>query len=211
MSRSMTESAPLLHPATRIGLWMLLALAAAWLRWEALALLSAALAAGLAGSRNPVFLPMVRRARWLLASLLLVYGFATPGAALWHAFPALSSDGVALGALQAWRIVLMLAGLAVLMAATPAAELISGVHALLRPLAPLGLDRGRFALRLALTLEYARRQTPVRARDWRDALASALEPEPGPAVPVMVETRPFTWRDSLVLGASALALAMGFA
>lgn len=203
------ESASLLHPATRIGLWLLLALAVAWLRWEALALLGAALAAWLAAGRNPVFPAMLRRARWLLASLLLVYGFATPGAALWEAFPALSRDGVALGAMQAWRIVLLLAGLALLMAATPPAALISGIHALLRPLAPLGVDAGRFALRLALTLEYARQQPRVRGGNWREALAAALEPEPGPGAPVVVQARPFTWRDSLALGASALALGLG--
>lgn len=206
----MMESAPLLHPATRIGLWILLALAVAWLRWEALALLSAALALWLAATRNPAFLPLLRRARWLFASLLLVYGFATPGAPLWAAIPAPSWEGVALGAMQTWRIALMLAGLSLLTAATPAAELISGIHALLRPLATLGIDPGRFALRLALTLEYARRQDPVRGRNWRDALAAALEPEPGPSAPVVVDARPFTWRDTLVLGASALALAVGF-
>lgn len=207
----MMESAPLLHPATRIGLWILLALAVAWLRWEALALMSAALAAWLLATRNPVFLPMLRRARWLLASLLLVYGFATPGAALWEGYPALSREGVALGAMQTWRIALMLAGLSVLMAATPPAALISGIHALLRPLATLGLDPGRFALRLALTLEYARQQVPVRGRNWRDSLAAALEPEPGPPAPVVVEARPFTWRDYLAVGASALAIAVGLA
>jgi len=207
----MKESAPLLHPATRIGLWILLALAVAWLRWEALALLSAALATCLAATRNPAFLPMLRRARWLLASLLLVYGFATAGAPLWEAFPALSWEGVALGAMQTWRIVLMLAGLSLLMAATPSAELIAGIHALLRPLATLGLDPGRFALRLALTLEYARQQPQVRGRNWRDALAAVLEPEPGPSAPVLVEARPFTWRDSFVLGASALAFVLGLA
>lgn len=208
---SLPEPTPLLHPATRIGLWLLLALAVAWLRWEALAVLSAALAAALAAGRNPVFWSMLRRARWLLLSLLLVYGFATPGAPLWEALPALSREGVALGAMQAWRIALLLAGLALLMAATPPAALISGIHALLRPLVALGVDAGRFALRLALTLEYARRQAPLRGRDWREALDRALEPEPGPGEPVRLEARPFTWRDSLALGASALALALGFA
>jgi len=207
----MTQSALPLHPATRIGLWLLLALAVAWLRWEALALASAALAAWLAASRNPVFPAMLRRARWLLASLLLVYGFATQGVPLWEALPALSREGVALGAMQAWRIVLLLAGLALLMAATPPAALVSGIHALLQPLAPLGVDAGRVALRLTLTLDYARRQPPLRGRDWRQALAAALEPEPGPGEPVRVEARPFTWRDSLALGASALALALGLA
>ncbi|HSD59503.1 MAG TPA: energy-coupling factor transporter transmembrane component T [Burkholderiales bacterium] len=207
----MKESASLLHPATRIGVWILLALAVAWLRWEALAFLSAVLATWLAATRNPTLMPMVRRARWLLASLLLVYGFATPGTPLWEAVPALSREGIALGGMQAWRIVLMLAGLSLLTAATPSAELVSGIRALLRPLATLGLDPGRFALRLALTLEYARQQAPVGGRNWRDALAAALEPEPGPAVPVIVQTRPFTWRDSLVLGALALALALGLA
>jgi len=105
----------------------------------------------------------------------------------------------------------MLAGLSLLTATTPPAALISGIHALLRPLATLGLDPERFALRLALTLEYARQQAPVRGRNWRDALAAALEPEPGPSAPVVVEARTFTWRDSLALGASALALVLGLA
>lgn len=191
---------PLLHPATRIGVWMLFAAALAAARWEHVGAAGCVLGIWLAWARPPVLLPMLHRARWLLLSLVAVYALATPGAtlALWEGGPGPSAEGLALGLLQAGRIVLMIGALALLLAATPAEELVTGLWALLKPLAPLGVDPERVALRLALTLDYAQRAAPRRPGEWRGALAAALEPEAGPGAPVRLARIPFSWRDSAV-------------
>lgn len=197
---------PLLHPATRIGIWILFAAALAAARWELLVVSGCALGVWLAISKPPMLLTMLRRARWLLLSLVAVYALATPGATLplWEGGPGPSAEGLALGLLQGGRIVGMIGALALLLAATPADELLSGLWALLQPLTPLGVDARRVALRLALTLEYAQRAVPRRPMDWGAALAGALEPEAGEGAPVRLEQIPFTWRD-----AAAGALALG--
>jgi energy-coupling factor transporter transmembrane protein EcfT len=206
-------AAPSLHPATRIGVWILFAAAVAAGRWEFLAASAAVLAGWLALARPAILLPMLRRARWLLLSLVLVYAIATPGAPLplWEGGPGLSAEGLAQGMLQAARIALMIGALALLLAATSVEELIAGLSTLLRPLAPLGVDAERVALRLALTLEYARRRAPRRRGDWSGALAAALEPDTAAPAPVRLPRIPFTWRDGAVAGAAALILFLGLA
>lgn len=190
---------PLLHPATRIGVWILFAAALAAAPWEHVAAAGGALAVWLALARPPMLRPMLRRSRWLLISLVAVYVLATPGAplVLWEGGPGASAEGLALGLLQGGRIVLMIGALALLLAATPAEELVAGLWALLEPLAPLGVDARRVALRLALTLEYAQRVAPARPADWGAALAGALEPDAGEGAPVRLSRLPFTWRDSV--------------
>jgi energy-coupling factor transporter transmembrane protein EcfT len=199
------------HPATRIAVWILFAAGVAMARWQWLVAFGLLLAAWLGLTRPPNLLPMVRRARWLLLSLVLVYALATPGAGLhiWEGGPGFSHDGLSLGLVQAGRIVLMIGALALLLAATPADELVVGLWVLLRPLAPLGLDPQRVALRLALTLEYAQRRGSPRRGDWRNALVSALEPESGTGTPVRLARIPFSWRDGAAVGAALLIFALG--
>jgi energy-coupling factor transporter transmembrane protein EcfT len=202
---------PLLHPATRIGAWVLFAAVLAAARWEFVAAAGCALGIWLALARPPLLRPMLRRARWLLLSLVAVYALATPGATL--ALGGLSAEGLALGLLQAGRLVAMIGALALLLAATPTTELLSGLWVLLRPLAPLGVDAQRVALRLALTLEYAQQAAPRRPGDWSAALAAALEPDAGPGTPVRLARIPFTWRDgaAVAAGMGLLALLPGLA
>jgi len=201
-------SANLLHPATRILLWVFFAAAVATMGWRGLSTGSLLLAVTLAGLRDRACLTMLRRARWLLISLLLVYGLATPGPELVIGelpFP-VSRAGLEAGLLQAWRLVAMIAGLALLLALTPVPQLIAGIHAILSPLRTFGVDPERAALRLSLTLEYARALGRPKGQSWRDALVAALEPDGEPPSRVVMERPPFTWHDSLALAAGAAAL-----
>lgn len=112
-------------------------------------------------------LSILRRMRWLLLSLLVLYGWYTPGAPLieflgdWSP----SAEGVRLGLI---RIVsLLLIGLAVawLLASTMMTDLIAGLIWFLAPGRWIGLPLDRLALRIALTMQAVGelREQPVSA------------------------------------------------
>lgn len=198
----------LIHPATKIALWLGFALAAQGIGFFALALVTPLLVMALimAHALSSALL-MLRRARWLLLPLLLIYAYATPGPALFPALGAISPSlgGLHGGALQAWRLVLLLLGLALLLWSCPRESLLSGLYALLRPFRAMGLDPERIAVRLWLTLHYAQGQTRQNMQGWRGALGSALDPVPGAATEVKLALFTFTWRDTAVIALAALA------
>ncbi len=199
------------HPATKILLWLGFALAVQGSGTALLGLLSVVAVALLLAGRNPEALLMVRRARWLLLSLLLVYSFATPGDAL---FPVLgtfspSFQGMHGGAIQAWRLLLLLLALGLLMRSCPRESLLSGLYVLLQPFRAVGLDADRVAVRLWLTLQYAEQQPRRNAREWWNDLRTAFVPAPVVAAEIALELPGFTWRDILVLMLSGLFLGLG--
>lgn len=155
-------------------------------------------------------LAMLRRARWLLLSLLLIYSYATPGD---PALPALGSlspslQGLHGGAMQAWRLALLLATLALLLHACSRENLLSGIYILLRPFRPLGLDPERVAVRLWLTLYYAEQQPRKSIESLRHDLRATTDPAPGITTHVSIELPAFTWRDTVALMAAALTLGL---
>jgi energy-coupling factor transporter transmembrane protein EcfT len=166
-----------LHPATRLLMWLAFALFLPWLGIPALALVTLALLPFLIAAQNSAFVKLLHRTRWLLLSIFLVYALATPGVELVPSLGAFSptSEGLHSGGLQAWRLAILLAGLALVMAATPGKELLAGIYYLLRPLALLGVASDRIAARIWLTLYYAEQTLHLKPRDWRDKLHSALE------------------------------------
>jgi len=98
---------------------------------------------------------MLRRVRWLLLAILLVYGGFTPGEPL---LPVLggwspSADGMRLGALRVAALVAIVAAVHLLLATTPRGALIGGLLWFGAPARRLGLDDRRFAARLILALE----------------------------------------------------------
>lgn len=98
---------------------------------------------------------MLRRVRWLLLAILLVYGGLTPGEPL---LPALggwspSEDGLRMGALRVAALVAIVAAVYLLLATTSRSALIGGLLWFGAPARRLGLDDSRFAVRLVLALE----------------------------------------------------------
>lgn len=146
---------------------------------------------------------LLRRTRWLLLVLLVSYAYTLPGTAWWPTAGWLSPsvEGVQQGVLRAARLVLMLAGLAVLLATTPRPRLVYGLYTLARPLTWLGLDRRAFAVRLGLTLDYVD-TLPLTPR-WLDALR---EPLPDDTHPTRYALHAERWqsRDSVVILAGLL-------
>jgi len=188
-----------LHPAARILLWCGWAVAVE--RAAQTPLIFLAVAAATAFLFAPVrlqLLRLLRRTRWLLLVLLLTYAYLLPGTAVWPALgwasPAL--EGVQQGVLRVGRLVLMLAGLALLLASTSRPRLIYGLYVLARPLTWLGFDRRAFAVRLGLTLDYVER-TPKPA-NWLDALRVPLPDEATPTT-YTLEAERWQSRDSAVI------------
>ena len=196
------------HPAVQILVWMLLALLAQRLQPLALLALSTVLFGLALRLSAKQLLSLLRRTRWILFSLLLIYAYTTPGTALWVQLGIVSPtrEGLLDGLLQLGRLLSVLSALAILLELLPQAQLISGLYTLAYPLRWLGLSRERIAVRLALTLEYAESAMSDTAKDWRTTISAALQPSATGATHIELRLQPFGVIDGLLLLASAAVL-----
>ncbi|MGM0678909.1 MAG: hypothetical protein ACQESY_03465 [Pseudomonadota bacterium] len=106
-------------------------------------------------------LRMVRRLRWLLFSVLVIYGWFTPGLPVSLPLPDSllpTRIGLETGLLRGITLILILLAAGLLLVTTSRVELIAALYWLLAPLRYLGLQPERFAVRLSLTLAYVDQQ-----------------------------------------------------
>lgn len=166
------------HPAVQILVWVALAIVAQALPAAGLVVLVPLLLGGAAMLDARQLIRLLRRTRWILLSLLLIYAYTTPGSGwlpeLGRYSPTI--EGMGEGCIQLGRLLSMLSALAILLSLLSQAEFISGIHALASPLRWFGLSRERVAVRLALTLEYAEPTMGETAADWKSAIREALRP-----------------------------------
>lgn len=203
-SRPFSSFRVTLHPATRIFCLVALAVVLQAMSWPLMWGLLAVLLLVQWQVRWRDFRRLTRRARWLLLSILLIYAVATPGEYLsgWPDCCAPTYEGLQQGALQALRLVLMLAALALVLAHTAREDFIAGILAWLRPFSALGMTPERFAARLWLTLFYVENNPPglvkrLRLSHWR--LAQLME-EPGePPGELKIPLRIWGWLDMTVM------------
>lgn len=170
------------HPAIQILIWITLAITAQALSAPGLFLMTVALFFVAAKLDSRQLFSLIRRTRWILLSLLLVYAYSTPGVALVTELGRFSPtlEGLSDGLMQLGRLLSMLSGLAILLSLLTQAQFISGIYALAYPLNWFGGSRERVAVRLALTLQYAEPAMRDTAADWKQAIGDALQP-PGEA------------------------------
>jgi energy-coupling factor transporter transmembrane protein EcfT len=128
--------------------------------YKTLLAMGAILSLSLLYYRASGFWRLLRRVRWLLLFLLIIFAFNTPGEYVkqWpldvgQAF-APTYEGLSAGLLQAAKLCIMLAGLSLLLATTDRESLIAGFYLLATPLRIVKLNPERFAARLWLTLHY---------------------------------------------------------
>jgi energy-coupling factor transporter transmembrane protein EcfT len=193
------------HPAALLLTWMLLAVAMQDFHAKQLmfaGVLTMATALKLSATRLCILL---RRTRWIMISLLLVYGYATPGETLWAQAGMFSptQQGLLDGLLQLSRLVFMLASLSAVLSMLSQQQLVGGLYTLVYPLRYLGWSRERIAVRLALTLRYAESSMKDAAADWRGSIEKALAPAADGNQIVELHASAFTWRDALLLVTSA--------
>ena len=192
----------------QILLWVLLALLAQRLQPLTLLVLNGILFALALRLCAKQLLSLLRRTRWILFSLLLIYAYTTPGTALWSQLSIVSPtrEGVLDGLLQLGRLLSVLSGLAILLALLPQAQLVSGLYTLVYPLRWFGLSRERIAVRLALTLEHAESAMRDTAKDWRSTIGAALQPSTNGAEHIELRLHAFGVVDVLLLIACAATL-----
>lgn len=178
-----------LHPAVRIVVWIFCASLAFSANAAVLAVLS--LCALLFPQE---FLRLLRRCRWILAALFVVYAYSTPGALLFASWASPTREGLMFAAMQSWRIAATLAALSVLVCSTSRERILSGIYELLRPLALLGVAPEKIALRLALTLHYAET-----AGNWRSGMQPLFSSEHYPAYKLRLDLYRLRLRDAVAL------------
>lgn len=200
-----------LHPASLILIWLGFALCIPWLRVTDLAAIAGLLLMPMLFGRSPEYLKLLRRTRWLLLSLFMIYAFATPGATLVPAFGSYSPsrEGVWSGGIQALRLVTLLAGLALLLTTFSRERFLAGLYHLLRPITLLGVNVDRAAARIWLTLHYAEQKEAGRPGDWGEKFRLASEGAgDGEGQTVSFDVRHFCWPDYLALALGALMLGL---
>lgn len=176
----------MLHPSVRLLLWGVAVTCVQWL--DGVRLLSAFTAVTLStlvvAPRR--FVRLLRRARWLLLSIALVFVFATPGELMFAALGSASPtfEGVWLAMSHVAKLVSLLALLALLLEFTPHDTMIAGLHGLFGPLAAVGFPRDRLALRLMLVLRYAEEFRLPGRNTWHNWLAAMEHDAPSTSVQI---------------------------
>ncbi|OGT12911.1 MAG: hypothetical protein A2342_07850 [Gallionellales bacterium RIFOXYB12_FULL_54_9] len=160
-----------LHPATQIIVWCVLVAAMQFLRPGHLLLAGGFVLLSAFILARHKLLQLLRRTRWIMLSLWLIYAYTTPGLTLLELPYGPSVEGLQEGGLQMMRLLAALAGLAILLDRLHRQQLISGLYSLFAPLQYMGLSRERLAVRLALTLHYAE-VAMLRSMSWQESLHS---------------------------------------
>jgi energy-coupling factor transport system permease protein len=202
-----------LHPASLILIWLAFAFCVPWLRPVELSAIVFLFSLPLLLRHSAQYLKLLRRSRWLLISLVLVYAFVTPGVA---AIPVLgayspSREGLLSGGVQALRLLAVLATLALLLATTARDRILVGLYFLLRPFALIGMDVDRVAARIWLTLHYAEKAGQAgssRSGEWRERLHTALHGSGQETTRIQLEIRRLSRSDYAALLCSALVFGL---
>lgn len=139
------------HPASLILLGLAVLVAASSRDGMALFLGGLVLALVALFAANDHLRLLLRRSRWLLLTMLAMFGWLTPGTPLAN-LPGASQEGLLLAADNIVRLLAALSTVALILKVLPPPELVAGMRSLLAPLALCGIPRDRIAVRLALTL-----------------------------------------------------------
>lgn len=195
----------IVHPTARIFLWVLVLLAIqclnGWLLAAAFAgLLSLSRAALKRGAR------LLRRARWLIISLFLIFAWGVAGEPVFAAHAIFASptyEGVHEAFLHLGRLLLVLMAVAAFLEAMPLPELLGGGRQLLAPLTRFGCNPDRAVIRLMLVMHYV--ETLPSPRDWRTLLNVPVLTPGQCSEYVNVENRSLRLADYVVVTSAATA------
>jgi energy-coupling factor transport system permease protein len=200
-----------MHPFVKIACFFFLLLLLQYLSPSTIAVLCGLVCLLAAVLNLPHFSQLIKRMRWLFVSLLLVYGYATPGEYL--AFMPLnvapSYEGLRMGLMQIAKLLIAVASLSALFASANKSQLMAGLWTLLSPLRLVGLNVERFTVRMLLTLHYVEQMAvqPKLKLDFSqlDKLALASD-EPDARLPLILAQPAFSWFDKAMLSLMLLAV-----
>ena len=199
-----------LHPASLILIWLAFAFCVPLLRPAELSAIVFLFSVPLLLRHSAQYLKLLRRSRWLLISLILVYAFVTPGVAAVAVLGAYSPsrEGLLSGGLQALRLISLLATLALLLATTSRDRILAGLYFLLRPFRLIGVDIDRVAARIWLTLHYTEQAGSRRSGEWRKQLQAAVQGSGHEMVSIKLEIGRLSGSDYASLLGSALVFGL---
>ena len=191
-----------MHSGLLVFLWLL---AVASLQWLDMSTLTAVLAASALAAWR--YAPargkrLVRRVRFILIAIVILFAGFTPGEAVFIDWPRLSPshEGIALAYEHAARVVVVVLFVALLMEYLPAPRLVGALHALLRPFAAVGVPADRVAVRTLLVLRLVEAEKPPRWDHWISDDSNDLHEA------ITVERQSFGALDRCVLVALAAGL-----
>lgn len=185
-----------LHPSAILLAWLLAVVATPWLDYPGIALLAAVLLC-LPGNLAGWF-RQLRRARWLLLTLWLVFAMGVPGEPFADIAWAPTYEGIAEANRHVLRLGLMLGFLAALFACLGRQGLVAGLWGLM----PASEACERLVVRLALVLENAYR--PEMQGAWKKMLHGAASPLGGERLEL--KTVAWRWRDGVLLAVCGFVL-----
>jgi energy-coupling factor transporter transmembrane protein EcfT len=197
-----------IHPAAQILTWCLLVAIMQFTKLELLLVAAGfvLLFALMLSARKLV--QLLRRTRWIMLSLLLIYAYSTPGQPLLDTLGMFSPsrEGLSDGVLQLTRLLAALAGLAILLDRLHRQQLIAGLYTLFAPLRLIGVSRERVAVRLALTLHYTEVAMLRETHTWQDNLRSLFESHDETSKQMELTLYRFSISDGLLVGFALLML-----
>ena len=199
-----------LHPASLILIWLAFAFCVPWLRPVELLAIVFLFSLPLLLRHSAHYLKLLRRSRWVLISLILVYAFVTPGVAAISDLGAYSPsrEGLLSGGIQALRLISLLSTLALLLATTSRDRILEGLYFLLRPFVLIGVDVDRVAARIWLTLHYTEQAGSRRSGEWRERMQAALHGSGHEMTSIKLEIGCLTRSDYAALSCSVLVFGL---
>jgi len=140
---------------------------------------------------------LLRRIRFLLAILIVLFAFFTPGEAIVPMLGRLgpTAEGAALAATHGLRLLVVVMLVALLLERMDERALVAGLMVLSRPLAGVGLPVERMAVRLLLVFRYL--ETPLPG-GWK-ALLGESRGEAEDVTDLTVQFAALGWRDRLAI------------
>lgn len=196
-----------MHAALVLLLWLVAVVVIQALPGPAL-LVAVAASIGVAGViARPRALRLMRRVRFLLLAIVVLFAGFTPGEALVADWPLLSPtrEGVALALIHAGRLLAVVAAVAVLLEVLPAARLVGGLHVLCGPLRWIGVPPERVAVRLLLVLRYVETTPRGSGKSWH---AWLVEEDSAAEERMLLQREQWRARDAAVLLTVALGLGL---
>lgn len=147
--------------------------------------------------------------KWLLIIIFAMHALFTPGNPVFGGFPRLTFEGLALGAIFAWRIALMVSTATLLTATTSPVDLGDGLEKLLSPFARLGAPVHELAMISVIALRFVPTLLDEASRIIKAQMGRGARFDGGPvaraksAVPILIPLFASAFRR-----ADELALAM---
>lgn len=139
---------------------------------------------------------LVRRVRFIVIAIVILFAGFTPGEAVLVDWPRLSPsrEGLWLAYEHAARVIVVVLLVSLLLEHLPPQRLVGAIHALMRPLGRIGFPADRVAVRTLLVLRFVEAEKPPKWHEWISDDSNDLHES------IEVGREPFGWVDRLVLG-----------